>query len=189
MKITVYTLATDDDGGTGCHVFTTENQRDDALLNWAGTSRDDWQKSDLADDLHEYVQSFADYLDTFSADQHELILDSAEFITVSEAWKTCKDVPGSFGNLYDPNEIMTMLDGYEDEGEKDNPDGRYYDPSNSEDQAAMLAWCLQEGPAFEKSISELVWTNLPTRREAYEALQKKKYAEIKSEQLNAIPPL
>ncbi len=40
-------------------VFTDVQARDDALLAWAGSSREDGQSSDLADGPHVFVQTKA----------------------------------------------------------------------------------------------------------------------------------
>jgi hypothetical protein len=108
MKLTIDNLATDCDAGTQAQLFTNENARDDTLLEWAGSSRDEWQASHLADDLHEFVQTKTDYLDTFSTCAKEIDVDLAQLTTVNKAWFRCKDTPGSFGNLYDPDEVMTI---------------------------------------------------------------------------------
>lgn len=98
-------------------------------------------------------------------------------MTINEAWKICKDKPGTFGNLYDPEEIMTIMDGWASAEERDDPDGQYFDPKNAEHMAAMLAWCEEHGPGFEDDMSNNVCSNLPTRNEAYAALDKKRKAE------------
>lgn len=172
MKLTLYTLATDDDNGTKCRVFGSEHQRDDALLTWVGSNREDWAASDFADNLHEFIQSRTDYLDTFSTDEQSLDIDPSALLTINEAWKLCKDTPGAFGNLYDPEEIMSILDGWSEEG--DGTEASYwFDPKSAEDRRAVLAWCEQEGPDFEDRISDLVGSNLPTRGEAFAALTAK----------------
>lgn len=176
MKLTLYTLATDCDAGTHADLFTDETARDDALLAWAGSSREDWQSSDLADDLHAFVQTKTGYLDKFSTDEKQIDLDLAQLTTVNEAWVLCKDNPGSFGNLYDPREVMTILDGWSESGDK-SPESHWFDPANPEDRAAILAWCEQEGPDFEDQISNLVCENLPDRKAAFDALEAKREVE------------
>lgn len=172
MKLTLYTLATDDNSGTHADVFGTERARDDALLEWVGSNREEWSASAFAGDLHEYVLSKADYLDTFSTDEQEIEIDPARLMTVNDAWKHCKDNPGSFGNLYDPDEVMTILDGWADAGDADET-SCWFDPGSAEDRMAILAWCEQEGPDFEDKISDLVCSNLPNRGEAFAALEAK----------------
>ncbi len=172
MKLTVYTLATDCDNGTNSDVFTDKTARDDALLTWAGTSREEWQESDLADDLHEFVQTKKDYMDTFQTDDKKLDIDLAAHVTVNEAWRTCKDKPGSFGNLYDPDELFTIMDGWSEKGDETEA-SKWFDPESSEDHDALLAWCEEEGPDFEEQISNLVCQNLPNRKQAYDALEEK----------------
>jgi hypothetical protein len=172
MKLTIHTLATDDDNGTTCRVFAAEALRDDALLAWVGSNREDWAASDFADNLHEFIQSRTDYLDTFSTDEQKLDIDPSALLTVNEAWKLCKDTPGAFGNLYDPEEIMSILDGWSEEGDEAVA-SHWFDPKSAEDRIAVLAWCEQEGPDFEERISDLVCSNLPTRGEAFAALTEK----------------
>lgn len=92
-------------------------------------------------------------------------------ITVGEAWQRCKAEPGAFGNLYDPQEILTIMDGWEDDFE--------FDPENAEDVAAITAWCEAEGSDFEDQISNLVCENLPKRKDAYAALANKRGEEVK----------
>ncbi|MYB77838.1 MAG: hypothetical protein F4X83_12275 [Chloroflexi bacterium] len=172
MKLTIYTLATDCDNGTNAQVFVSEDTRDDALLEWVGSSREDWQASDLADDLHAFVQTKTGYLDTFSTDEQQIEVDPAQLITVNQAWFRCKDAPGSFGNLYDPDEVMEIMSNWSEAGDE-GPDSHWFDPKDSEDHAAILAWCDQVGPDFEEQISRLVCENLPTRKTAFEALEAK----------------
>jgi len=172
MKLIIYTLATDCDAGTHADLFTDENTRDDALLKWAGSSRIEWQSSELANDLHAFVQTKTDYLDTFSTDEKQIEVDLAQLTTVNEAWFRCKDNPGSFGNLYDPDEVITILDGWSESGDE-SPASHWFDRDNREDHAAILAWCEQEGPDFEEQISDLVCENLPTRKAAFDALEAK----------------
>ena len=170
MKLTIYTLATDCDAGTHADLFTDEQVRDDALLAWADSNREDWQSSDLADDLHAFVQTKIDYLDTFSTDEQQIEVDLAQLTNVNEVWALCKNHPGSFGSLYDPDEVMTILDGWSESGD-DSPESHWFDPASPEDRAAILAWCEQEGPDFEDQISNLVCENLPNRKAAFEALE------------------
>ena len=172
MKLTIFTLATDDNSGTICRVFGSEAERDDALLDWIGSDRKEWAASQCADDLHDYVQRRTDYLDTFSTDEQAVEIEPVNLMTLNGAWKVCKDTPGSFGNLYDPDEVMTILDGWAEEGDKDET-SNWFDPDSAEDRMAILAWCEQEGPDFEGQISELVCSNLPTRGEALAALAAK----------------
>lgn len=176
MKLKIYTLATDDDSGTHADVFGTEEARDDALLAWVSSDREEWAKSEFADDLHEYVQSKTDYLDTFSTDVQDVGVDPAQLMTTNEAWKRCKVTPGSFGNLYDPDEVMSILDGWADESDADET-SHWFDPESEEDRSAILAWCEQEGPDFEDRISELVCSNLPNRGAALAALEAKQRQE------------
>ncbi len=56
MKLKIYTLATDDNSGTHAEIFGTEATRDDALLEWVSSNREEWAKSAFADDLHAYIQ-------------------------------------------------------------------------------------------------------------------------------------
>ncbi|MEM8976178.1 MAG: hypothetical protein AAGD43_29270 [Pseudomonadota bacterium] len=173
MKIKVFTLATDDDNGTKARVFGTEVQRDDALLIWVGSNRETWQASKLADDLHEYIQSRTEHLDTFSTDEDEI--DLGDVLSVNAAWAFCKEQVGAFGNLYDPDEAMTIMDGWAEEG--DTSDGsHWFNVDNAEDREAVTAWCEQEGPDFEQQISNLVCENMPTRKAAYDALREKRSA-------------
>jgi hypothetical protein len=172
MKLTIYTLATDDKCGTRAGVFGTETDRDDALLEWVSSNREEWSESAFADNLHPYIQSKADYLDTFSTDEQEVEIDPAELMTVNAAWTLCKDNPGSFGNLYDPDEVMTILDEWAEEGDEEDS-SHWFDAGNAEDRMAILAWCEAEGPDFENQISELVCSNLPNRGEAFAALEAK----------------
>lgn len=85
MKLKIYTFATDDNSGTHAEVFGTEEARDDALLAWVGSNRAEWVNSELADDLHDYVQSKTDYLDTFSTDAQEIEIDPGQLMSVNEA--------------------------------------------------------------------------------------------------------
>ena len=142
------------------------------MLDWVGSNRKEWAQSKYADDLHEFVQSKTDYLDTFSTDEQDVEINPADLITVNTAWKFCKENPGSFGNLYDPDEVMTILDGWADESDEDD-NSSCFDPESAEDRMAILAWCEQEGPDFEDRISELVCSNLPNRGEAFAALEAK----------------
>ncbi len=176
MKLTIYTLATDDDNGTHAQVFGSQTERDDALLAWGNSDREEWATSDLADDLHEYFLGRTDYLDTFSTDEQEVEIDPAALITVNEAWKLCKDSPGAFGNLYDPEEVMSILDGWAEEGDTDET-SYWFDPDCEKDRMAILAWCEAEGPDFEDQVSNLVCSNLPNRGAAFAALDAKKRQE------------
>ena len=172
MRLTIFTLATDDNSSTTCRVFRSETERDDALLEWIDSDREEWAASEFADDLRDYVHSRSDYLDTFSTDEQLVAIDPAELMTLNVAWKVCKVTPGSFGNLYDPDEVMTILDGWSEEGDKDET-SYWFDADSAEDRLAILAWCEQEGPDFENQISELVCSNLPNRGEALAALAAK----------------
>lgn len=169
MKVTVYTLATDDNDGTTCRIFASETERDNALLEWVQSSREEWAASPCADNLHEYVQSLTDYLDTFSTDEQALEIDGAAQMTINEAWTWCKETPGSFGNLYDPEEVLSILDGWAEEGDESKT-SYWFDPESDEDRKAILAWCEKDGADFEDKISDLVCASLPTRGEAFEAL-------------------
>jgi len=172
MRVNIYTLATDDKCGTHADVFGSQTERDDALLAWVSSTREEWAKSRFAGDLHEYVLSRIDYLDTFSTDEQEVEIDPAELMTVNTAWKLCKVTPGSFGNLYDPDEVMSILDGWADEGDEEET-SYWFDADSVEDRAAILAWCEVEGPDFEERISDLVCSNLPNRGAAFAALDAK----------------
>lgn len=172
MRMKIYTLATDDNNGTQTAVFGTEAARDDALLEWVNANREDWAESAFADDLHTYIQSKTDYLDTFSTDEQEVEIDPTKLMTVNAAWKFCKNIPGSFGNLYDPDEVMTILEGWAEEGDEEDS-SHWFDAENAEDRLAILAWCEAEGPDFENQISELVCSNLPNRGAAFAALDAK----------------
>lgn len=173
MKITVFTLATDDDEGTTARVFGSEEERDDALLSWVGSNRESWQQSEYPEDLHEYVQTLSGHLDTFSTDQQEVEIVLADILSVNDAWQFCKEQEGAFGNLYDPEEAATIMDGWAVEG--DTSDGsHWFATGNAEDMAAITAWCVKEGPGFEQQISNLVCESLPTRKEAYGALAAKR---------------
>jgi len=168
VRFTIYILATDDDCGTHASVFGSEAARDDALLEWVGSNREEWAQGQFSDDLNEHVQSKTDYLDTFSTDEQEVDIDPAQLLTVNEAWKICKDNPGSFGNLYDPDEVMITLDGWAVEGDEEDR-SHWFDPESTEDRMAILAWCEAEGPDFEDRVSDLVCTNLPNRGQAFTA--------------------
>ncbi|WP_171181156.1 hypothetical protein [Ruegeria sp. HKCCD8929] len=178
MKLTIYTLATDDDTGTNSQVFPNEEARDDALLSWVSSDRDEWAGSEFADNLHEFIQSKTDYMDTFSTDEQEIGIDPVQLVGIDEAWKICKAVPGAFGNLYDPDEVLTIMDGWSEAGDT-SEDSNWFDPTNAEDKAAILAWCEQEGPDFEDQTSNLVCENLPNRGEAFKALAAKREQEGK----------
>lgn len=173
MKITVFTLATDDDNGTTARVFASEAERVTALLQWVGSDHTTWQESELAGDLHEYVQSLSDHMDTFSTDEHQVEIDIADVLAVNQAWAFCKDGPGAFGNLYDPTEVMTILDGWSEQGDMSDT-SNWFNPDDPNDCAAILAWCEKEGPGFEDEISNLVCSNLPNRKEAFDALAEKR---------------
>ena len=149
-----------------------QNQRDDALLEWIGSDPHEWAASQYADDLHDYVLSRTDHFDRFSIDEQEVEIDSAALMTLNKAWKVCKDQPGSFGNLCDPDEVMTILDGWAEEGDKDET-SYWFVPDSKEDRMAIRAWCEQEGPDFDNRIPELVCSNLPNRGEALAALDAK----------------
>jgi len=172
MKLNIFTLATDENSGTNCRVFGTKNQRDDALLEWFGSDREDWAASQSSDDLQDYDQSRTDHPGTFAIDEQAVEIDPAGLMTLNVAWKVCKDTPGSFGNLYDPDEVLTILDGWAEEGDKDET-CYWFDPDSAEDRMAILAWCEQVGPDFETRISELVCSNLPNQSEALAALDAK----------------
>lgn len=172
MKLTIYTLATDCDNGTTSQTFATEQERDSALLEWVGSNPEQWAASKLADDLHEYVQSKTGYMDTFSTDEQEIEVDIDQLITVNEAWFRCKREPGAFGSLYDPVDVITVMSTWS-ESEDESDGSHWFNPEDVEDSAAILAWCEQEGPGFEEQISKLVWENMPTRKEAFEALEAK----------------
>lgn len=182
MKLTIYTLATDDDCGTTSTVFADAASRDAALLEWAGTNWDEWKESDLADDLHEFIQTKTDHLDTFSTDEQELVIDLAAHVSVNEAWRICDEAPGSFGNLYDPDELFTIMGGWSEKGDESET-SNWFDPESSEDFDALLAWCEEEGPDFEEQISNLVCQNLPNRKQAFAALEAKHRKQREAEQL------
>jgi hypothetical protein len=76
-----------------------KTEREDALLDWIGSGREDWAASQITDGLHDYVQSRTDYLDTFATDEQAVEIDPAALMTLNVASKVCKDTPGSFGNL------------------------------------------------------------------------------------------
>lgn len=149
MRLNIYTLATDDKNGTRADVFCSETERDDALLAWVNSDRAQWAGSKFADDLHEYVLSKIEFLDTFSTDEQEVEIDPAALMSVNTAWKLCKVAPGSFGNLYDPEEVTTILDGWGEEGDEDGT-SHWFDPDRAEDHAAILAWCEAEGKQREQ---------------------------------------
>ncbi len=172
MRLNIFTLATDDNSGTHADVFGSETERDDALLAWVNSNREEWGESKLAGDLHEYVLSRIEYLDTFATDEQEVEIDPATLMSVNTAWKLCKVTPGSFGNLYDPDEVMSILDGWADEGDGEET-SYWFDPESAEDQAAILAWCEAEGADFEGRISDLVCSNLPNRGAAFAVLDAK----------------
>ncbi len=71
---------------------------------------------------------------------------------------------------------MTLLDGWLDEGDKDET-SHWFDPDSAEDRIAILAWCEGEGPDFEDQVSHLICSNLPTRGAAFAALQAKRQRE------------
>ncbi len=173
MKITVYSLATDDDEGTTARVFGSEEERDDALLSWVGSNRESWAQREHPVDLHEYVQTLSDHLDTFSTDQQEVEIDLHDILSVNAAWRFCKEPDGAFGNLYDPEEVATIMDGWAEEG--DRSDGsNWFQTDSAEEMAAITAWCEKNGPGFEQQISNLVCENLPTRKEAFDTLAEKR---------------
>ncbi|WP_299085817.1 hypothetical protein [uncultured Ruegeria sp.] len=170
LTLTFYKLTTDCVAGINSVIFTEKQARDDALLEWAGSTREDWLASNLAHDLDAFVKSKTDLRDRFKTDQ--ATIDITGLITVNQAWVYCKDEPGSFGNLYDPDTVMSILE--------ERPDPMHpgdlsfgFDPGNARDRAAVLAWCEQNGPDFEDQISELVCRNFPTRTAAYTALAEK----------------
>jgi len=166
MKLTIFLLATDCDMGTQSEVFANKIARDDALLSWCGSSREEWlDHPTLADDLHEYVQTKTDHLDTFSTDEVELEIDD------TTAWHAIKKSAGSFGVLYDPIEIATMTDGWSDENEEDAT-SHYFDTNDPSDMAALTAWCEAEKASFEDAMSSVVHESAPTRAEAFKALAK-----------------
>lgn len=169
MKLTVFTLATDDEDGTSSQVFTSKAALDKALLSWVGSNAEEWAESEYADDLHEFISSKLDHLDTFSTDEQEIEFDKSDPQIVKAAWDACKSRPGAFGNLYDPIEVMTVMDGWAVEG--DTSDASFwFDPQNPDDTAAIAAWCEANGLNLEQRISDLVCKSLPNRKAAYEAL-------------------
>ena len=172
MKLVIYTLATDGDDGTQSQVFTNEAARTDALLDWIGSDREEWKVSDQSDDLSEFVSARIGHLDTYSMDEHDIDLSD---LSLSLLWSLCKSAPGAFGALYDPDDVLTTMDGWAATG--DMSDGsHWFDPTCKNDREAILAWCEQEGPKLEQRISDLVCEAMPTRGQAFDALVMKRSA-------------
>ena len=117
---------------------------------------DQYEESDRA----EMRSKIAD----LEAIQDDVVLLSE--LKVNAVWGRRNFEAGSFGNLYDPNEVLTIVDGWGDEYE--------FDASNAEDRAAVTAWCEAEGASIEDDISKLVCDQLPTREIAFAALAKKR---------------
>jgi hypothetical protein len=138
----------------------------------------------LADDLHEFVLTKTDHLDTFSTDEQEIEVDIDQLVTVNEAWFRCKRETGAFGNLYDPDEVLTTLDSWGEEGDE-SEGSHWFDPEDAEDRAAITAWCEQQGPDFEDQISKLVCENMPTRKDAFASLESKHDKERQTELVEA----
>lgn len=156
----IYLMVWDSDDGTEVHQFKDEAQRDQAIYD---RLLPDWDEGEHGpapshySDLWDKISLFASYWIVAH------VIDISALFTVNEAWKRCKDAPGTFGALYDADEIFTALDGNDE-----------FDPQNEEDRQAVQAWCEEHGPDLEEAFSETFWANTPTRGEAFKALTKKR---------------
>ncbi|MEO0380919.1 MAG: hypothetical protein AAF252_11665 [Pseudomonadota bacterium] len=174
IDMKIYCLIWDNDGGTTLEHFFSEEDRaqrikSEIVVDWNAITAsmpmpDDWMDAwAVVSDKVSYwlVTEEIDLLDGIPSDM---------------AWKICKAKSGSFGNLYDPAEIATITDGWSDEGDESET-SHNFDQEDVEDMLALTAWCETEGPDFEDQISKLVCENLPTRGEAFAALERKHAAE------------
>ncbi|ESY35719.1 hypothetical protein NKK48_30250 [Mesorhizobium sp. C386A] len=84
MKITIQTLATDDENGTQSFAFATEDQLHRHLYETVvePNNGDLVSYEAFVKDPHEYVQIFSGYLDTFSTD---------EVVVEIPLWKILRD--------------------------------------------------------------------------------------------------
>lgn len=166
----VWTVTYNDDSGVHSTVHLTVEEADAAALEWIQHYRPSFPEVDFDQtwaDVQSDLCEESGYMDSVSVVEHDLDL------TVNHAWKVCKDGPGAFGNLYGTDELFTIMDGWGDADNLYDHDGRYFSSANPDDRAALTAWCEAEGPVLEDQISNLVCENLPTRREAYDALSEK----------------
>ena len=170
----LYCLIWDSDDGTHLEHYFTDQARNDRIKS---ELTDDWNSARPGEpfpqdwfDAWEVISQFVDYW--FVCEN----IDLRGAVSQNLAWKICKETPGAFGNLYDPKEIATIMDGWSDSDEY-HDSSHHFDSDDYEDVQALTAWCEQEGSSFEDDISRLVCDNLPTRREAFAALERKHAAE------------
>lgn len=135
------------------------------------TLRDDLERMKGADSEH-YTDDDRTEMAERIADLEELESDVILRPSPDDAWQICRSSPGMFGVFYDAQEICTVMDGWAEEDDSDNPDpdGHFFDWDDPDDRAALLAWCKREGPSFEDTFSTIVGDNAPTRAEAFDAL-------------------
>ncbi len=78
--------------------------------------------------------------------------------TINSAWTVLTEEPGTIGVLYDPHELANLLD--------------YVDHDNTADMDALTAWCEQESDYLRDAMCNVIYSNLPGRRDIDEALAK-----------------
>ena len=115
--------------------------------NHGGDSKNIPKPSDFGWD-EAYEIHCADPSNTFMTTE-EVDVDLSK-ATVSECWKRCIDEPGTFGVLYDYEEIETMWDGVEDG----------YDPDKH--RQSLKKWCEDNAASFMDAWSQLLWDNTPS---------------------------
>ncbi len=161
MKI--WTVTFNDDGSNPYSiVLLKEADADTAARLWIDAYRDDYKHLlEVENDwdyltwreVYEWLRAQSGFLDTIVVEGHE--------IDDSILWNALKAaVPGRFGVLYDPDELLTMMDGWDDEYAFDTP----------ETKKALEAWCIKEGPDFEDTWSQIMGDNCPTEDDAKKAL-------------------
>lgn len=84
VKVTVYTLASDDDYGTRAEVFATERAAVEALLEQLKYTPTDEERQELIDayfdpdgDFYEDISEWKSNYDTYSVDVHQLEVEVA----------------------------------------------------------------------------------------------------------------
>ena len=78
--------------------------------------------------------------------------------TINSAWTVLTEEPGTIGVLYDPHELANLLD--------------YVDHNSTADMDALTAWCVQESDYLRDAMCNVIYSNLPGRRDIDEALAK-----------------
>lgn len=164
----------DDNGSPSSSVHLSANEANKAAAEWVEAYRDsygdvvDFDQEDwgaIFDALTEQIG----FMDAVTIQKHQVS------VSINDLWGPFKTIQGgflkgSFGVLYDPQEVLEMLDGYNADIDDDNSSA--FDASNPEDVSAITAWCEAEAESFEDEFSHVFWNNLPTRKEAYEKLER-----------------